>query len=37
MQIGRVAAEGVSTTDLTTRFGVTALAVRYVLKGDAER
>ena len=37
MQIGRVAAEGVSTTDLATRLGVTALAVRYVLKGDAER
>jgi len=37
MQIVREAAEGVSTTDLATRFGVTARAVRYVLKADAER
>jgi transposase-like protein len=36
-QIVREAAEGVSTTDLATRFGVTARAVRYVLKADAER
>lgn len=37
MQIVGEAAEGVSTTDLATRFGVTARAVRYVLKADAER
>jgi transposase-like protein len=37
MQIVREAAEGVSTTDLATQFGVTARAVRYVLKTDAER
>ncbi|HQZ87101.1 MAG TPA: helix-turn-helix domain-containing protein [Actinomycetota bacterium] len=37
MQIVREAAEGVSTTDLATQFGVTARAVRYVLKADAER
>lgn len=37
MQIVRESAEGVSTTDLATRFGVTARAVRYVLKADAER
>jgi hypothetical protein len=37
MQIVREAAEGVPTTDLATRFGVTARAVRYVLKADAER
>ena len=37
MQIVREAAEGVSTTDLAERFGVTSRAVRYVLKADAER
>ena len=37
MQIVREAAEGVSTSDLATRFGVTSRAVRYVLKADAER
>jgi transposase-like protein len=37
MQIVREAAEGVSTTDLATQFGVTARAVRYVLKAAAER
>ena len=37
MQIVREAAEGVSTTALATQFGVTARAVRYVLKADAER
>jgi transposase-like protein len=37
MQIVREAVEGVSTTDLATRFGVTARAVRYILKADAER
>ena len=37
MQIVREAAEGVSTTDLAARFGVTARAVRYVLKADVER
>jgi transposase-like protein len=37
MQIVREAAEGVSTTELATQFGVTARAVRYVLKADAER
>ena len=37
MQIVREAADGVSTSDLAERFGVTARAVRYVLKADAER
>jgi pyruvoyl-dependent arginine decarboxylase (PvlArgDC) len=37
MQIVREAAEGVSTSDLAERFRVTARAVRYVLKADAER
>ena len=37
MQIVREAAEGVSTSDLAERFGVTSRAVRYVLKADAER
>ena len=37
MQIVREAAEGVSTSELATQFGVTARAVRYVLKADAER
>ncbi len=37
MQIVREAAEGVSTSNLATQFRVTARAVRYVLKADAER
>jgi transposase-like protein len=37
MQIVREAAEGVPTSELATQFGVTARAVRYVLKADAER
>ena len=37
MQIVREAADGVSTSDLAERFGVTSRAVRYVLKADAER
>lgn len=36
-RIVREAAEGVSTSELAARFGVTARAVRYVLKADAER
>ena len=37
MQIVREAAEGVSTSELAERFGVTSRAVRYILKADAER
>ncbi|MEY1557870.1 helix-turn-helix domain-containing protein [Yoonia sp. R2331] len=37
MQIVREAAQGVSTSDLAERFGVTSRAVRYILKADAER
>jgi len=37
MQIVREAAEGVPTSELAARFGVTSRAVRYVLKADAER
>ena len=37
MKIIREAAEGVSTSELAERFGVTSRAVRYVLKADAER
>jgi transposase-like protein len=37
MQIVREAAEGVPTSELAMQFGVTARAVRYVLKADAER
>jgi transposase-like protein len=37
MQIVREAADGVSTSDLAERLGVTSRAVRYVLKADAER
>lgn len=37
MQIVREAAEGVSTTDLAERFGVTSRAIRYVVKADVER
>ena len=35
--IVREAAEGVSTSELAERFGVTARAVRYTLKADADR
>ncbi len=37
MQIVRESAEGVSTSELAERLGVTSRAVRYVLKADAER
>ncbi|WP_281859471.1 transposase [Litoreibacter halocynthiae] len=37
MQIVREATQGVSTSKLGERFGVTSRAVRYVLKADAER
>ena len=37
MEIVREAAEGVSTSDLAARFGVTARAIRYVVTADAER
>ena len=37
MQIVREATQGVSTSKLAERFGVTSRAVRYVLKADAER
>ncbi|RKF12317.1 transposase [Roseovarius spongiae] len=37
MEIVREAAEGVSTSVLAARFGVTARAVRYTLKADRER
>ena len=37
MEIVREAAEGVSTSELGVRFGVTSRAVRYVLKADEER
>ena len=37
MQIVREAADGVSTSELAERFGVTSRAVRYVLKANAER
>jgi transposase-like protein len=36
-QIVRAAEDGVSTSELAARFGVTPRAVRYVLKADAER
>ena len=36
-EIVREAAGGVSTSELAERFGVTARAVRYTLKADAER
>ncbi|WP_076625785.1 MULTISPECIES: helix-turn-helix domain-containing protein [Salipiger] len=36
-EIVRKAAEGVSTSELAERFGVTARAVRYTLKADADR
>ncbi len=37
MEIVREAGEGVSTSELGKRFGVTSRAVRYVLKADEER
>jgi len=37
MEIVREAAEGVSTSELAERFGVSARAVRYTLKADRER
>ncbi|GGE48430.1 hypothetical protein GCM10011360_39420 [Primorskyibacter flagellatus] len=37
MEIVREAAEGVSTSELAARFGVTPRAVRYTVKADAER
>ena len=37
MEIVRVAAEGVSTSELAARFGVTTRAVQYTLKADTER
>jgi transposase-like protein len=37
MEIVRETAEGVSTSDLAARFGVTARAIRYVLKAHEER
>ena len=36
-EIVREAADGVSTSELAGRFGVTARAVRYTLKADADR
>ncbi len=37
MEIVREAAEGVSTSELAVRFGVTPRAVRYTLKADKDR
>ncbi|WP_108792534.1 helix-turn-helix domain-containing protein [Falsiruegeria mediterranea] len=37
MEIVREATDGISTSELAARFGVTARAVRYILKADAER
>ncbi|MEM6275925.1 MAG: helix-turn-helix domain-containing protein [Pseudomonadota bacterium] len=37
MEIVRKAAEGMSTSDLAARFGVTARAIRYVVTADTER
>ena len=37
MAIVREAADGVSSTELAERFGVTSRAIRYVVKADAER
>ena len=37
MEIMREAAEGVSTADLSERFGVSQRAIQYTLKADAER
>ncbi len=37
MEIVREAAEGVSTSVLAERFGVSPRAIQYTLKADAER
>ena len=37
MEIVREAAEGVSTSELAARFGVTPRAIQYTLRSDAER
>ncbi len=37
MEIVRAAADGVSTSDLAQRFGVSPRAVRYTIKADQER
>ncbi len=37
MEIVREAAEGVSTSELAARFGVTPRAIQYTLKSDEER
>ncbi|TDL85618.1 helix-turn-helix domain-containing protein, partial [Meridianimarinicoccus aquatilis] len=37
MEIVREAAEGVSTSVLAERFGVSVRAIQYTLKADAER
>lgn len=37
MEIVREAAEGVSTSELAARFGVTPRAIQYTLKSDQER
>ena len=37
MEIVREAAEGVSTSELAERFGVSVRAIQYTLKADAER
>ncbi|ARE42475.1 hypothetical protein RGUI_0012 (plasmid) [Rhodovulum sp. P5] len=37
MEIVREAAEGVSTSELAERFGVSSRAIQYTLKADAER
>ncbi|MCG3269582.1 helix-turn-helix domain-containing protein [Yoonia sp. I 8.24] len=37
MEIVREAAEGVSSTELSRRFGVTPRTIQYTLKSDAER
>ena len=37
LEIVREAAEGVSTADLSERFGVSQRAIQYTLKADAER
>ncbi|MEM6275329.1 MAG: transposase [Pseudomonadota bacterium] len=37
MEIVREAAEGISTADLSERFGVSQRAIQYTLKADAER
>ena len=37
MEIVREASEGVSTSELAARFGVTPRAIQYTLRSDAER